>query len=581
MLRLRTTALCAALLTLSCATEPRDRGSLALRLSGLAEAGLPDDVHTLRIRYAVEDGPEQLLEARVSELEDAAGHRRLALPELPAGTPIRVRVEGLDPDEELLYVGVLGPLTLGRGENLRRAVALAPAQVSLALEDGAPPGRFLHTAVRLPDGRVLIAGGFAEPTPATCPAEIDAEAQCYALSARADAWLFDPNEMRFHEVAGGMLEARAGHSASVLPDGRVLLAGGAPAALLVLHPSAPDLAPLFLPRDAAGGPVRYHAHYELFEPALEGDPRDPARGRFVGSLAEPERAGPLLSSRFLHAAGVNPVEPSQVLLAGGLGGAASTTTYEVFDSRREGGYGPLPGSLGALPTPRGAAGALSLRVGELGWVWLFGGSYPRNNDELADRWTPSPAGPAGVIAPATESAFPGAEGSSADAPQYGFPQVLTGRLADGGRGLVAPFLAPRCNEEGEARFSSNSLGADTVTCSEPERLRQAFVVDAATGSTRSVTLLSAHLLGAAAELDDGRVAISGGLTAPDEGTSPSQEAVSEDAGEDAVALPALHAPRALHTATGLFERGVLTLGGVRWDGETLTLLEQTAELLWL
>jgi len=65
-----------------------------------------------------------------------------------------------------------------------------------------------HTAVTLADGRVLVAGGTRPDGIATSAAEI--------YDPAANAW----------SVAGPMIEGRAGHTAALLRDGRVLIAGG-------------------------------------------------------------------------------------------------------------------------------------------------------------------------------------------------------------------------------------------------------------------------------------------------------------------------------------------------------------------
>lgn len=66
--------------------------------------------------------------------------------------------------------------------------------------------RLSHTATRLPDGRVLIAGGRGS--------EVNSSAEIY-----------DPKSGTFRET-GRMIMARYKHTAGLLPDGRVLLAGG-------------------------------------------------------------------------------------------------------------------------------------------------------------------------------------------------------------------------------------------------------------------------------------------------------------------------------------------------------------------
>jgi hypothetical protein len=73
-----------------------------------------------------------------------------------------------------------------------------------------PDGRGGHAAVQLNEGPILLTGGARSVT---------APAQDLAL-------LFDPSRASFSALPNRMVEARVGHAASLLPDGRVLLTGG-------------------------------------------------------------------------------------------------------------------------------------------------------------------------------------------------------------------------------------------------------------------------------------------------------------------------------------------------------------------
>jgi hypothetical protein len=73
--------------------------------------------------------------------------------------------------------------------------------------------RFFHTATLLADGRVLIAGGGSR------------DARTGAFITESSAEVYDPRAGAF-TATGKMTTPRSRHTATLLPDGRVLIAGG-------------------------------------------------------------------------------------------------------------------------------------------------------------------------------------------------------------------------------------------------------------------------------------------------------------------------------------------------------------------
>lgn len=181
--------------------------------------------------------------------------------------------------------------------------------------------RASHTATLLPNGQVLITGGHV--------------GRGAALQIYATAEIYDPAAGTFRPT-GSMTHIRHKHAAALLPDGRVLINGGADA------------------RDDHGT----YRDTEIYDPAIE---------TFVGG---PE----MRMDRYKHAGTSLLLPNGRVLIAGGAAQA------EVFDPRRSAftvveGEARMRGSFSAVTVlPNGQAlitGGYGQGFGPTNAAWLF------------------------------------------------------------------------------------------------------------------------------------------------------------------------------------------------------------------
>lgn len=190
-----------------------------------------------------------------------------------------------------------------------------------------PTPRAAHSATRLPDGRVLLAGG--------CSADGCEE------GIASDGLLFDPDSLAFMP-AGALVQPRVGHRAIALADGSVLLLGGytadGPTALVERY--SPDSGQftthgqLREARDGLSatlledGTVLVAGGYAAGMRRLSSAERyDPASGRS-------RQVGAMTTPRMSHTATL--LSDGRVLLAGGSRARGDVNaSVEVFDPATE------------------------------------------------------------------------------------------------------------------------------------------------------------------------------------------------------------------------------------------------------
>ena len=561
----------------SCAadTSPEEAPGLRMRVEWLTaspSADLPADLHQIRVIRTIEGESVDVTQSVANFETDPDGTPYLSLPilsNLPTGVPIDIDVEGNRMGGQFAYVGHVGPIVLAPGQRHYADLKMYEMGVSAPTVAEDTPAVFLQGATALPDGRVLVAGGFDRVTGgATCPAFFPADTVCFTLAATNKAWVFSVTTSRFYEVQGGMLAARGGHTVTALGNGRVIIAGGAAKAIFGLipigDPAAPSgYTPILQPLNADDTPGA-HASFEVFlhdanreEHDADGD-GDPGRGGFTGSAANGGVVGRLNQERFLHSAAATlGTNGNRILIVGGRDGVSGHATYEVYDDQKAGGYGTYDNAGAMLTTVRTSPGVVELASGQ---VWIFGGTpAAASNDELAEIWTPDPTAANGSVENATTTSYPGA----GDHPEFALLGPSVAAIGTSGdHALVVGWMGPSCMPGGSVPDFAGTELCPSMGGGPP----RSHSVDGATGDVLGAATNSPHALAGAATLDDGSVVISGGIANLLWTAQPSIELftgrISSGNAELSPSRFVMRSPRAMHTTSALKQLGMLSVGGI-------------------
>ncbi len=215
------------------------------------------------------------------------------------------------------------------GTNNFTGSTFVPDQVTFDMTGSMNSARYRQTATLLNDGRVLVAGGNDDKVYQT---------------PLASAELYDPDKGTW-SITGSLNVPRYYHSATLLNDGWVLVTGG-------LNES---LSPSFL------------VNSELYDPGM-------GTWSTTGSMNVP-RAG--------HTATL--LKDGRVLVAGGINESPSGTTSELLDSAEL--YDPVKGTwstTSSMNVPRSGHTATLLKDGRVLVAGGSGGSYSISSAELYD-----------------------------------------------------------------------------------------------------------------------------------------------------------------------------------------------------
>jgi N-acetylneuraminic acid mutarotase len=246
--------------------------------------------------------------------------------------------------------------------------------------------RLDHTATLLPSGKVLVAGGLDGSFPS---------------SSLASAELYDPTSNAWLPAAP-MIGARARQTATLLPDGRVLVVGGLSVALRQggLWPSQPTGAEIYDPKANRWSATAPMALYRLDQTAtLLSDGRVLVAGGQDGLIsfdsveiynAREDRwseAAPMVTGRFGHAATL--LANGDVLVVGGTYSTVvpSASSAQLSSAER---YDPAMNSwstVSKMAEVRVEHTATALSGGRVLVVGATGQSRAENYDPVHNIWS--------------------------------------------------------------------------------------------------------------------------------------------------------------------------------------------------
>lgn len=505
---------------------------------------------------------------------------------------------------KVLVVG--GRTVTGAGPLQTTVQLFDPARGSWAVTGSMSTARYNHTATRLKSGKVLVAGGDSSSTVTT--------------TVQASAEMYDPATGTWSPTQNPMTTSRYQHTATLLPNGQVLLVGGAdntaPLASVDLFTEGTTAATSSFTSTTALTTARsWHtatllsdgqvvviggsgvAKAETWDPATtswtESSPINVQRnthmaiglssgkvlvagGRNSNALTSTELYDPATGTFTVgppmpeaRASGSATLLPNDtVLVVGGSGLCAGPCAYPTTTTV----YDPSNTAIGAWSSgvtsvARAYHTATLLPTGR---VFVVGGanggglnSSAEAYDPLTDSWLPSQptlkalrAAHTATLLPSGQVLLTGGMGNTA-------PQSSAELYApDGGTWtLTGPMAVERTEHTATLLNSGRVLVSGGRTVSSGFTAT-AEVFNPATGTWQTTGPMgSARAQHASSLLPDGRVLATGGLSATSTAASPSSEIYDPSTGQWTTTSGAMGAQRSSHTLTSLLSGKVLATGG--------------------
>ncbi len=270
-----------------------------LRTNPPPEGEAPDDITDYRICVSAEN----MKNSKCENFNRADNPTGAKLGGLKPGDDRTVTFQGYDVgrDYEVRWCGNVSGVEVKTEKTTQVSMYISVCGDFTPVRNPMSIKRAFHTSTLLPDGRVLITGGFSNLSDSQ-PCTDGTGANCHILSATSSIDIYDPSTGEFEPGSGMELKfARGLHTATLLPDGKVLVAGGA---------------------GKAAWRVSFAGVDNIFRPVIQVDASDDGRAGASAGLIDPlaksieEVPMTRISPRADHSA--IPFSNGDVLLVGGI-----------------------------------------------------------------------------------------------------------------------------------------------------------------------------------------------------------------------------------------------------------------------
>ncbi|MBW1807652.1 MAG: hypothetical protein JRJ87_05610 [Deltaproteobacteria bacterium] len=221
----------------ACSCGPQEDGNIALKIHYTQPASVTDDIrgegaptqgqpppYISDFRLCVTAADMEKAKCANFNLADYQQSGKAKIGGIPVGHNRKVTFQGYDfSDRQVYWCGQAEGLSIGKNSTTQVNMFITACTDFTLTRGELETARVFHTATKLTDGRVLIVGGFNTFS----TNEICTDGECLRLFATNSIEIYDPMTGLFEVVPGLALNTPRGmHTATLLPDGKVLVAGG-------------------------------------------------------------------------------------------------------------------------------------------------------------------------------------------------------------------------------------------------------------------------------------------------------------------------------------------------------------------